>query len=183
MSNFKYIYLDMDGVIVNFIGGVIVIMGEPLHPMDCWDFGKWWGVKEETMWRIIQPIRNTNEARSFWTGLQMYDWGYSLIDELEQFNLEIILTTTPSKSSDSLSGKMDWIGGRLPQFSRSFIMTPCKEVLSKKGILIDDSDANIEEFRERGGSAILFPQPWNKNRKQDGRVNYVTEQLTMILKD
>ena len=78
---------------------------------------------------------------------------------------------------------MDWIGGRLPQFSRSFIMTPCKEVLSKKGILIDDSDANVEEFRERGGSAILFPQPWNKNRKQDGRVDYVTEQLTMILKD
>ena len=44
--------------------------------------------------------------------------------------------------------------------------------------LIDDFDANVNKFSERGGNAILFPQVWNSNHvvKTD-RVEYVLERV------
>ena len=178
MNNFKYIYLDMDGVIVDFIGGVERVFGKPKEPPTCWNFGKWYGLSERVMWNILQPAHDRNQIREFWTGLRMYPWATSLITELEQFNIKILLTTTPSKAPESSSGKMAWIDTHMYKYSRSFIITPIKEALSKDGILIDDSESNVDKFRKEDGTAILFPQPWNCHGvEQDNRVVYTINLL------
>jgi 5'(3')-deoxyribonucleotidase len=182
MNKFKYIYLDMDGVLVNFAEGVANILGDPPNKITSWNVCEWYGITGNTLWRVLEPINNSQAQEDFWTMLRPYGWCDQLIRELETYDLDIILTTTPTTSSRSLSGKASWINSYLPRFNRSFIMTPRKELLSKEGILIDDSNYNVEEFERRGGKAILFPQPWNSNRHVDGR-KAAMEYINICMRD
>lgn len=45
-------------------------------------------------------------------------------------------------------------------------------------VLIDDNDTNCAKWREHGGTAILFPQPWNSDHtKVSERIHVVGERL------
>ena len=71
----------------------------------------------------------------------------------------------------------------MPQRRNDYQIGPRKELNAKSGaILIDDSDDNIRKYREAGGTAILFPQPWNERRlvKQDKKF-YIMSLLNILL--
>ena len=49
-------------------------------------------------------------------------------------------------------------------------------------LLIDDNDTNVDRFRERGGRAILFPQPWNRNHSlAEDRMSYLEDELSQAV--
>lgn len=53
-----------------------------------------------------------------------------------------------------------------------------KHLFAKRGsLLIDDNEAAVRKFREHGGSAILFPQPWNSLGGVDDPVGYVSGEM------
>lgn len=65
----------------------------------------------------------------------------------------------------AVAGKSNWLLHEKrhgPKF-RDIIFTTHKETVAKdiNCLLIDDSRTKCKEFVEAGGSAILFPQPWN----------------------
>jgi 5'(3')-deoxyribonucleotidase len=58
------------------------------------------------------------------------------------------------------------------------VFTSHKELLADDdSCLIDDDEKNIKAFREAGGNALLFPQPWNGHETPLNPVRYVLDWL------
>lgn len=155
------IFLDMDGVIMDFVGGIF----------------KWYqteGLTHEdiTGWNKIVTL--TCEAKGmtksefwkgltdeFWEGLEFLPWAEDLIALLEPY--KPVLLTSPG--SHGAGGKQAAIRKGLKQFWRDdrYLIGPAKSyVAHPEAVLIDDSEKNVDAFSEAGGRAILFPQPWNR---------------------
>lgn len=158
------VYLDMDGVIVDFVGGCLKAHNRTdLTHEDIKDFCFYdaWGISEKDFWEPIQ-------TKEFWEDLEWTPWGKELFSRLESYQrngyidrLEIV--TRPNyKCPGSVTGKLSWIDKNIPGFER-ITFTRDKHLMAKTGILIDDSQKNYEEFVQAGGKAILVPQPWNIN--------------------
>lgn len=167
--------LDVDGVVCNFVDGLISAHGWPIKHDDftSWNHHRTFGVTDEAMW---EP---TNDGK-WWTQLPEYEWAKRLVLELRRHG-EIIFCTSPSLDATCPSQKVQWLRdhGLMHPRKNDYQIGKRKEMNAKSGaILIDDSDSNVEKFVEHGGTAILFPQPWNRNAAIRGdKVDYVLSQL------
>lgn len=170
--------LDVDGVVCNFIDGLIKAHGWPLTHDEYvgWDFHRTLGVSDADMW---EP---TNDGK-WWTTLQEYPWAKRLVLELRRVG-EVVFCTSPSLDATCPSQKVAWLRSTQLMHERKndYQIGKRKWLNAKSGaILIDDSDDNVEKYREHGGTAILFPQPWNANRNIEGdKVDYVVNQLAVL---
>lgn len=103
--------------------------------------------------------------RNFWATCPVSDefpWLLQLcVDLVGQDN--VCFLTGPTKDPDCLAGKLDWIWRFSPEFMhRQYLIGPRKQFCAHpEALMIDDSDANIDKFREWGGNGILVPRPWN----------------------
>jgi hypothetical protein len=75
----------------------------------------------------------------------------------------VCFLTGPTKDPDCLAGKLEWIWRFAPEFMhRQYLIGPRKQFCAHhEALLIDDSAANVNTFREWGGQAVLVPRPWN----------------------
>lgn len=173
----KHIFLDMDGVIVDFVSGVYKEFGIDIHsrPPTSWSIENDIGVTERQMWSKIDG------NVKFWHSLKFYEWFYDIIDVVSEYEWSI--ASKPSGSSASAEGKVYWLQSMFGVEFRDYHLTPNKKWLAASDrILIDDNDKNCNDWIEAGGYAILFPQPWNANscllnNKSFSRVKYVKDKL------
>jgi 5'(3')-deoxyribonucleotidase len=170
----RAILCDVDGVLANFVNGVIESHDMPLTHDEyaTWDHHRVLGIADEKFW---EPTREAG----WWESLLPYSWSVNLIVELESI-APVVFTTTTSACSKCPSEKVNWLRdwGFLGTMATNYMIGPKKELMARpETILIDDSDDNVEKFIHAGGNAILFPQPWNKNRHliKTDRVAYVLE--------
>ncbi len=150
--------LDVDGVLCDFVGGLIKSHGWPIthNEYTSWNHHRTFGVTDAEMW---EP---TNSGK-WWLELEPYPWALRLVCQLQKLG-EVIFCTSPSLDATCPSQKVQWLRNHGLMHSRKndYQIGPRKELNAKSGaILIDDSDSNVTKFREHGGKAILFPQPWN----------------------
>lgn len=161
------IYLDMDGVLVDFMAGVARVTGVDRSCFYGMDNTHFWGVIEileeqtgqpwtkEDFWKMVE-----DGGHDFWATLEKYPWADELYDLCRSLAPTVIMTS-PGTHSSSASGKMAWIQSNLPDVER-FAITPCKHHMSHPGaLLIDDSTEYCAKFEQYGGVAYLFPQPWS----------------------
>ena len=190
--------LDMDGVIANFVDAAIKAHGQYCEHDDItqWDIADLWGITDSRFWEVINPetskpfsqnptLWNLHSSRvgrciRFWSEIKPYEWMDTVIESISRSTWSIC--TSPSKSPYSTSGKVEWLQFHFGRDFRDFVITSQKHLLAGPSkCLIDDSDKNVELFREHGGQAILFPQPWNANRDKIGdRMGYLNGQLDLI---
>lgn len=152
----KTILLDMDGVLADFVNAAFEAHGREFNPDACMGYNllNEFSMTKEDFWA---PIDNYE----FWRGLEPYPWSVGLLRQLSEI-APVVLVTTPSKSSDCLKAKREWVEDHLPPMYRDIVMGESKELTaSENTLLIDDCDRNVRKFRESGGEAIVFPQPWN----------------------
>jgi len=153
------IYVDMDGVLADFVGGVLRLSESELRPEDVTDYDLYsvLGVSVAEFWKRIDQ-----RGALWWAELDPYPWAAYLWQMAREAGDAYVLST-PSQSPSSSSGKVMWIDRHLPQRDRRrYILAPDKTPLARRGaILIDDRPANCESWRRRGGRVIPFPQPWN----------------------
>lgn len=160
----KMIFLDMDGVLCDFVGAALRVCGrEDLVGTSfptTFDLFSELGISEDDGWSKIDAA-----GRKFWSELDELPWTDELLALVTGSGLPWYLCTSPSLSPESFAGKLDWIRRKFgPKFS-NYIFTSKKHLLADTGrLLIDDSEANVTKFREMGGTTLLFPQPWNSNR-------------------
>ena len=169
----KVVYLDMDGVITNFVKGVYDAFNKPyiLPPQLKYDFWKYWELPATT--KQVDLICN----KEFWNNLEwMYDGEDILKEIIKYFKPEkTYLLTHPMPNVESATGKWMWVKGNMPEYySRTIITQAPKTLLAKpETLLIDDKDENVEEFIDAGGDAILVPRPWNKLHKDKDCARFI----------
>jgi 5'(3')-deoxyribonucleotidase len=170
MSSTPRIFLDLDGVIVNFHLPVMnrydaKMDSEADYPHEyLWDIvGATNKLRDEWDGTPLTPAQFWDPLPfSFWKGLEMYEYADHFISMLEEIG-DVHLATSTTKSTSCVAGKYSWIKANLPRFRKKFFIGASKHALAhSNAILIDDRDKNCEDFVVAGGRAILVPRPWNK---------------------
>ncbi len=167
------IYLDMDGVCVDFVSAGL--RANCFDPGDI--FMKWQqehlgdyhvhqvlGIPAHAYWNAISAL-----GAAFWSNLAEYPWFWELYNTLAKI-APVIFLSSGTREPATLTGKLQWLQDRFGATYRHYIFTPQKQQLaSGNALLIDDYDRNIDDFTAAGGQAICFPQLWNRNHAiQDG---------------
>jgi len=148
------VYLDMDGVLADFFGGV-----EFLYGVDHWKEltnDKTKDLKKQ----VIDRITGTD----FFAVLPKFPTADALIDMVKKFTGgKFSINTSPLRGDHENSAKYKkvWIGNNIEQ-PDEIIVTGRKESYAKdKGtgtpnILIDDRPVNIQKWQAAGGYGILY---------------------------
>jgi len=160
------VFLDLDGVIADFPGGVAKIFGrdpseikwpkrEPWEWVDD-DLPDALGITPYTMWQEIKKA-----GAAFWADLDPYPWAKEVVEYLHA-EYRLYFLTTPHGALDSAKGKMVWVEIFSYGMSDRIILTSQKHLLAGWGrLLIDDKPEMVKRFADCGGVGILWPQPWN----------------------
>jgi 5'(3')-deoxyribonucleotidase len=176
------IYLDVDGVLVNFRKGVHEAFDQPYDydnlPLS-WFFWKSWGITNDKANAVCEE--------DFWAELSWMHDGREILAAVcrtaLQCHAEIYLLTTPMPNNGSWSGKAEWLDYNMPMFKRRVIMTNVDKSIfaDAHSLLIDDKDSNVEGFVAAGGYGLLVPRPWNKDAVHASEtLNIVTKRLETI---
>jgi len=149
------IFLDLDGVIVDFAKGVIEWYNLNCKPEDWKSWGdifKYYKKSERNFWDGLTD--------KFWIDLEFTKEAKEILTLVEPFKPCIL--TTPSWTG--AGGKQQWIRKNLPDYFNDdrYLIGPPKWLLAPgNSLLIDDAEENIRKFCASGGIGILVPRPWN----------------------
>jgi len=152
------VFVDMDGVLVDFWSAAVRLCGfDPATVSDdkkrLYTLGWLTEGKSLTVWDLIEKI-----GSSFWTGLEPYPWAESLWSDLHGSYCATVLTS-PTFDPSSSAGKHAWIKRHFG--TMSFLIGPDKKACAGPGrVLVDDCPTNLQGWKEAGGIAIPFKQPW-----------------------
>ena len=155
-----FTFIDLDGVLADFVGGVCLAHGKQLpYPEDrgVWDMAKIWGISLEEFWTPTNSF-------DFWYNLLPTPEAEMIVQTVESFvpKKNIAILTSPSLDKECIPAKRKWVMKYFPQFSGQIIFTNAKKFLSGPGrLLIDDDDKNIEAFHSGGGMTVKVPRLWN----------------------
>ena len=179
------VYLDMDGVLVNFLGGLHKSLNIPYSYENYpYEKGKWNMFTDiKGFDDIPATFKECNDCctTSFWRHLDwMHDGRDILRTILGTLGLEkVYFLTMPMPNLESASGKMIWVNDNLSIYLKRTIITQApKHLLARPNtLLIDDKDENVDGFCEAGGKALLVPRPWNRAHLQANRTAEVVKEF------
>lgn len=161
------IFVDIDGVLADFVTAAFSVHGKVFdpetYPRKEWSIANVLGISDREFWRRIDFA-----GEAFWENLDLFPHSLEMLEMLSRYD-EICFATSPSSSPASYSGKRRWLQ------KMGFDLIPAmfgskKHLMSGPGrILIDDSPKNCEQWYKSGGTAILFKQVWNTDEKVDDK--------------
>ena len=148
------VYLDMDGVMADFFGGV-----EKMYGVEHWKQltnDKTKDLKKE----VIDRITGTD----FFATLPKFDTADALIDMVKQFTGgKFSINTSPLRGDHENSAKYKkvWIANHIEQPDEVVVTGRKESYAVDKGtgtpnILIDDRPINIQKWQAAGGYGILY---------------------------
>lgn len=134
---------------------------------------------EEKVWTAI-----CSQSSTWWKKLRPDPQGMLLLAKLAARETDIFVVSQPlvlGRNDDgygeSAHGKRQWLEYHLPAMLDGVVFTRAKHRLSAPGVLlIDDSPTHVREWRERGGPAVLWHQPWNA-----GAPEHTGDELSKIM--
>ena len=171
------VYLDMDGVLADFFGGV-----EKLYGVEHWKQltnDKTKDLKKE----VIDRITGTD----FFATLPKFSTADGLIDLVKKFTGgKFSINTSPLRGDHENSGKYKkiWISSNI-EAPAEIIVTGRKETYATDkatgtpNILIDDRPVNIQKWQAAGGYGILY----QANRDQLNKVQKGLEDYGKVQRD
>jgi 5'(3')-deoxyribonucleotidase len=154
----KAIFLDMDGVIADFMSAALGALGRSETP------------EQITTWRCYEQLA-TSEAEfwdaqkrdhDFWYNISPYPNIGLFIDCMRSY-ADVYFASSPSLHPNCASHKMAWLRNHVGAWTYDRVMLgKPKHLLSGPGrLLIDDFHTNVDNWVKEGGEAILFPRSWN----------------------
>lgn len=168
------IFLDMDGVLSDLIGGILKLHNIPQEERVC--IRKY----DDDLYNMVRMSRaalwESIDYREFWYSLDPFVWANELLAKCRRLVPNVYVLSSPAGGAESAAGKLLWLtknfGGGSKGF-RDFILTPHKHLLAKPtAILIDDREDYCKSFSDAGGLSILFPSHDNILRKHSGLQAY-----------
>jgi hypothetical protein len=150
------VYLDIHGVIADFIGGIEKRYNLDLSHHSTFDFDfDLLGMTSTDFWKGL--------TEDFWDNLELTPWAEELLEYLLPY--DPILISTPSWNG--AGGVQKWICNKLPGFIErgDYALMPNKWRMARPDrLLIDDKDKNCVDWIAHGGEALLFPRRWNASK-------------------
>ena len=177
MSGNPTVYLDMDGVLADFFGGV-----EKMYGVEHWKQltnDKTKDLKKE----VIDRITGTD----FFATLPKFNSADALIDMVKKFTGgKFSINTSPLRGDNENSAKYKktWISNNIEK-PDDIVVTGRKESYAKDNgtgvpnILIDDRPVNIQRWQDAGGYGILY----QANRDSLTKVKKGLEDYAKIQRD
>jgi len=172
------IIADLDGVFADFAGASAALHGKWGTKITKWNFFLEWKLTPEMFWDKIHA-----EGEHFYREMVMpYPWAEELLLAIQRTDDFIIMSSPACGTPLGYASKKLWVD----KYLQPFVVEPIKVIAGsekhllagKDRLLIDDYDVNVERFRDAGGYAITFPQPWNKQRTMAvSSLRYTIEQL------
>lgn len=155
-----YFLLDMDGVIADFMGGLFKHHGRTYdrdaYPKGQYSLSAALGMSRE------EALKGVIGNPFFWTDLELYPWAKHLMNSLVTLGQVYIASTPLLECPQSAAAKLIWLEKHFDFPQNKVMLGAQKHLLARENaILIDDHQDHVEKFRDEGGYAILFPQPWN----------------------
>lgn len=150
------ILLDVDGVVADIHGPLLKHHGlrmEDWVPGEYW-FEKAFGIPTEGVFK--------NLPADFWSDAPKLPWA----DELVELCLSIsdVCFLTKPTDAECARDKVIWLRRHYPKVP--YLIGPSKKFCAAPGrTLVDDCDANVDEFVHHGGRGVLFPRVWNRGHK------------------
>ena len=158
-------FVDLDGVLVDFVGGAIAHHKLPLPALETdWNFWRRFGLSDADFWNPL--------GDEFWASLAPTEDMHQILGAV--FDVwhpgeEVFLLSSPCLTPGCITGKARWVEKHLPALSRRLLLTDRKELFAGPGrVLVDDHDVNCEKWTAAGGEACLVPRPWNSARERAG---------------
>jgi len=170
-SAIDWVLVDLDGVLVDFVGSMARVLGRRWDPAACrgeYDPGKLFGCDTD-LFSVF--------GADFWETADWMPDGKRIWDVVRaavQDGRKILICSSPTHETGSVTGKLRWIERELGgAWTRQYVFTPRKEALARPGVLlIDDCDAVVQAFEAAGGSALLVPRPWNSMHGWSGPTDW-----------
>ena len=185
MSKPAEIYLDMDGVCVNFMGAAITANGLNAETtLATWRKEYPGSLFPEDL--LGKPAMDffTHEKindSAFWRDLIPYSWYSHLYEELSRLG-HVTFLTAPTGAPGCVAGKLEWLTAEFGSGFADFIFTRQKNRLAHaNAYLIDDMPYYAEPFEQRDGSVVLFPQIWNALHHIEDPVPQVIPELERLI--
>lgn len=157
-SKLNCIFLDMDGVLVNWHAGVEKVLGIKFTDEQL----KERQIENTLDLGLIAFWKAIDDSDRFWEDLEPYPWWSELWEKCSSHCPTYILSKPHYLSPSSSSGKARWLKRMLGPEFEDFIFTKHKHLCANpNALLIDDHQKMVDNFIKHGGNALLFPQPWN----------------------
>ena len=153
-DNKPIVYIDMDGVLADFFGGVEKLYG----------VGHWKELNADNKLDLKQEVINRISGTDFFATLPKFPTADQLIAMVKKFTGGTFsINTSPLRGDNENSGKYKklWIAQNIEQPEQT-IITGRKESYAKDkasgtpNILIDDRPVNIDRWQNAGGYGILY---------------------------
>ena len=148
------VYLDMDGVLADFFGGVEKLYG----------VSHWKELTSDKTKDLKAEVINRITGTDFFATLPKFESADALIDMVKKFTGgKFSINTSPLRGDHENSGKYKkiWISNNIEK-PNEIIVTGRKEEYAKDkasgtpNILIDDRPINIQRWQGAGGYGILY---------------------------
>ena len=173
------IFCDMDGVLVDFEGGIVDYINEDLRDesrvpdnllktykklqQKLEDLGRDQEIEVSDLTRDpekrIQAVRKYMYARAqddfeFWKNLDWTPDGKQLWSHIKDKSPQIIILTTPMRGEGSRDGKVEWVKNNLGSQYKVILEEDKWKYSGENKLLIDDFLTNIEPWAEKGGIVV-----------------------------
>ena len=148
------VYIDMDGVLADFFGGVEKLYG----------VGHWKELSSDNKIDLKQEVINRISGTDFFATLPKFNDASELISMVKEFTGgNFSINTSPLRGDNEHSAKYKklWIQNNIEQ-PDEIVITGRKESYAKDkasgtpNILIDDRPVNIQRWQGAGGYGILY---------------------------
>lgn len=175
----RKIFLDLDGVVRDWDGGVIKWYNLDLKHEQINN----WGYITDYVFEHHQMSEKDfweGQTEEFWKNLQMTKDAAKILELLDSTTAKVFILTSPTLNN--AGGTQQWIRKHMPRFfnEKRYFIGPSKYACAcSDSILIDDCDKNVDAWDDWGGKSFLYPQPWNRMYRY---TNYAVEELEHYLK-
>lgn len=170
----KRILLDVDGVVADFTGGMMVAHNQP-WPYSrvvgdaAWRIDEIWGLSKDEFWKPC--------GYSFWRTLEKMPEADEIVDACVRHvgRQGVCFCTSPCQTKGSMDGKLDWLSDNYPGFPVLFTVgdpdAPPKQFCAgRDAILIDDCSRNVDNFVAWGGAGFLVARSWNRSHRRERHI-------------
>lgn len=160
----EHVFIDMDGVLVDFIGGMLRVFEAGPHVIipqsrKCWD---WLGLTESEWVSALY-----SQGVNFWRDLPWTSFGMQIIETVSEIwhPSQISLLSKPMVGCEtSYTGKALWVAKHLPGWADRLVLTQHKDHLARSGrLLIDDCRDTLENWKFSNGTSLTVPGVGNES--------------------